>query len=47
MLPLADYAGPGHWNDPDMLVVGIDTSKTTVVNRAGAKDAQLRSTDPI
>ena len=35
--PLADYAGPGHWNDPDMLVVGIDTSRTTVVNRAGAK----------
>jgi alpha-galactosidase len=20
---LADYAGPGHWNDPDMLVVGL------------------------
>lgn len=21
-LPLAPYAGPGHWNDPDMLEVG-------------------------
>jgi alpha-galactosidase len=20
---LADYAGPGHWNDPDMLIVGL------------------------
>jgi alpha-galactosidase len=39
--PLADYAGPGHWNDPDMLVVGIDTSKTTVVNHAGAKGCTL------
>ena len=39
--PLADYAGPGHWNDPDMLVIGIDTSKTTVVNRAGAKGCTI------
>ncbi|MBK8884786.1 MAG: putative Ig domain-containing protein [Bacteroidales bacterium] len=39
--PLADYAGPGHWNDPDMLVVGIDTSKTTVVNRAGVKGCTM------
>jgi alpha-galactosidase len=39
--PLADYAGPGHWNDPDMLVVGIDTSKTTVVNNAGAKGCTI------
>jgi alpha-galactosidase len=39
--PLADYAGPGHWNDPDMLVVGIDTSKTTVVNHAGAKGCTI------
>ncbi|QRV17475.1 alpha-galactosidase (plasmid) [Haloterrigena salifodinae] len=22
--PLAEYAGPGRWNDPDMLVVGVD-----------------------
>jgi alpha-galactosidase len=33
--PLAGYASPGHWNDPDMLVVGIDPSKSTVVNQAG------------
>ena len=39
--PLADYAGPGHWNDPDMLVVGIDTSKSTVVNHAGAKGCTI------
>ena len=24
--PLAPYAGPGHWNDPDMLEVGVDFS---------------------
>jgi alpha-galactosidase len=24
---LSDYAGPGHWNDPDMLVVGLRGSK--------------------
>lgn len=39
--PLADYAGPGHWNDPDMLVVGIDTSKSTVVSRAGARGCSI------
>jgi alpha-galactosidase len=22
-IPLAQYAGPGHWNDPDMLIVGM------------------------
>lgn len=22
-IPLSGYAGPGHWNDPDMLVVGV------------------------
>lgn len=22
--PLSNYAGPGHWNDPDMLEVGVD-----------------------
>jgi alpha-galactosidase len=21
---LADYAGPGHWNDPDMLIIGLN-----------------------
>jgi alpha-galactosidase len=39
--PLADYAGPGHWNDPDMLVVGIDTSKTTVVSHSGARGCTI------
>jgi len=34
--PLADYAGPGHWNDPDMLVIGIDPSKSSVVSHGGA-----------
>ncbi len=34
--PLSDYASPGHWNDPDMLVVGINSKLTTVVNRSGA-----------
>jgi len=27
-LPLASYAGPGHWNDPDMLEVGNGMSAT-------------------
>ena len=25
---LARYAGPGHWNDPDMLIVGVDGLST-------------------
>lgn len=25
----ANYAGPGHWNDPDMLVIGMDGGKLT------------------
>lgn len=33
---LADYASPGHWNDPDMLVVGINNNLRTVVNTEGA-----------
>ena len=28
MSGLEDFAGPGHWNDPDMLVVGIIASNT-------------------
>jgi alpha-galactosidase len=39
--PLADYAGPGRWNDPDMLVVGIDPNKSTVVNHSGTKGCTL------
>jgi alpha-galactosidase len=34
--PLAEYASPGHWNDPDMLVVGIYNNPEAVVNVAGA-----------
>jgi alpha-galactosidase len=34
--PLDKYASPGHWNDPDMMVVGINNMLTTVVNRSGA-----------
>lgn len=30
--PLDKYARPGHWNDPDMLVVGINDKEETVVN---------------
>jgi alpha-galactosidase len=33
---LAEYASPGHWNDPDMLVVGIYDNPKAVVNVAGA-----------
>jgi len=43
---LADYASPGHWNDPDMLVVGIYNRSNTVVNRDGAQgcnDEEYRS----
>jgi alpha-galactosidase len=44
--PLAEYASPGHWNDPDMLVVGIKANPDAVVNRAGAmgcSDLEYRS----
>ena len=34
---LSEYAGPGHWNDPDMLVVGIRNNLKTVVNVGKAK----------
>jgi alpha-galactosidase len=33
--PLADFAGPGHWNDPDMLVVGIAHDTSAVVTVEG------------
>jgi alpha-galactosidase len=35
--PLADFAGPGRWNDPDMLVVGIHDAPDAVVTVDGAK----------
>lgn len=44
--PLDEYAGPGHWNDPDMLVVGIDPTAKTVVAHGEAKgcsDTEYRS----
>jgi alpha-galactosidase len=44
--PLADHASPGHWNDPDMLVIGIYDDPRAVVNVAGAKgctDEEYRS----
>jgi alpha-galactosidase len=44
--PLADLASPGHWNDPDMLVIGIYDNPKAVVNVAGATgctDEEYRS----
>jgi len=38
---LAAYAGPGHWNDPDMLVVGM-YGKGNVAH-GGCTDAEYRS----
>lgn len=32
--PLADHAGPGHWNDPDMLEVGVDIDDYPGLNEA-------------
>lgn len=38
---LHPYAGPGHWNDPDMLVVGMYGKGN--VARGGCTDAEYRS----
>jgi alpha-galactosidase len=38
---LYPYAGPGHWNDPDMLVVGMYGKGN--VARGGCTDAEYRS----
>ncbi|HHE72207.1 MAG TPA: glycoside hydrolase family 27 protein [Chloroflexi bacterium] len=38
---LEAYAGPGHWNDPDMLVVGMYGKGN--VARGGCTDAEYRS----
>jgi len=38
---LEPYAGPGHWNDPDMLVVGMYGRGN--VARGGCSDAEYRS----
>lgn len=43
---LAEFAGPGHWNDPDMLIVGIyGKGKATSNNELakGCTDAEYRS----
>ncbi len=39
---LESYAGPGHWNDPDMLVVGM-YGKGNVGRGNGCTDAEYRS----
>ncbi len=42
---LADYAGPGHWNDPDMLVIGLH-GKGTYTSPKGwppCRDVEYRS----
>ncbi|MFH5800511.1 NPCBM/NEW2 domain-containing protein [Haladaptatus sp. CMAA 1911] len=36
--PLAQYAGPGHWNDPDMLEVGVE-----VEGYPGLSDREARA----
>jgi alpha-galactosidase len=36
------YAGPGHWNDPDMLVVGL-YGKSKTIPGAGCTDNEYRS----
>ncbi len=38
---LHPYAGPGHWNDPDMLVVGMQGKGH--VGRGGLTEAEYRS----
>ena len=39
---LEAYAGPGHWNDPDMLVVGLRGGSREIAG-AGCTDAEYRS----
>lgn len=39
---LASYAGPGHWNDPDMLVVGLRGGSREIVG-AGCTDVEYRT----
>ncbi len=44
--PLAEYAGPGHWNDPDILVVGVLPIASSPVFPKGFKgctDVEYRS----
>ncbi len=39
---LEQYAGPGHWNDPDMLVVGLKGSSREIAG-AGCTDTEYRT----
>jgi len=39
---LAPYAGPGHWNDPDMLVVGLRGGSREIAG-AGCTDTEYRT----
>jgi len=39
---LEKYAGPGHWNDYDMLIVGLDGKSADLVG-AGASNVEYRS----
>lgn len=40
---LEAYAGPGHWNDPDMLVVGMYGQGNPEVAHSGCSDAEYRA----
>jgi alpha-galactosidase len=42
--PLADWAGPGGWNDPDMLVAGLrGSSRPGAAGTVGCTDAEYRT----
>ncbi len=43
--PLSDYAGPGGWNDPDMLIVGISGKSMSIGERGktGCTDEEYRA----
>ena len=41
---LDNYAGPGGWNDPDMLIVGISGKSMSIADaKSGCSDEQYRS----
>jgi alpha-galactosidase len=42
---LDEYAGPGHWNDPDMLVIGLYTAKgpASDLGGVGCTDTEYQS----
>ena len=44
MEPLAEYNGPGSWNDPDMMVIGIDMAgSSTAFGATGLNTTQERT----